>query len=230
MPLQVDDVELLFAALSPLRLLPAIPQLAPVRGARHLLADNNQLGAYGFNEEIQGYRRFDTTQVQMTATKVFSQRARRRPVHRSSARPAGARCTTCPTRASSGSKAPGTYTSGNPIFTAARRPAGAPSRPSAFPTDSAWGYVIAGRLDYNNAIGAVNLSPRFSWAHDVSGISPGPGRQLPRRPQGADRRPRLQLPDQPGSGISPTPRTSGPGRYNLINDRDFVAANVKYSF
>ena len=38
--LQMDDVELLYAALSPLRLLPAIPQLAPIRawGGRFAVA------------------------------------------------------------------------------------------------------------------------------------------------------------------------------------------------
>ena len=70
-PLQIDDVEILYAALTPLRLLPAIPQLAPLRNLGGLLATTGQAGAYGFNQEIQGYRLFDTTQIQMTATRVF---------------------------------------------------------------------------------------------------------------------------------------------------------------
>ena len=226
-PLQVDDVELLFAALSPLRLLPAIPQLAPVRGLGALVAGNGQLGAYGFDEEIQGYRRFDTTQVQMTATKVFSRvlgadqfvlvgEAGWSTVH------------DMPDASELRLEAPGTYTSGNPVFTAARvQPATESS--SAFPTDSAWGYVLAGRLEYNNAFGAVNFVPRFSWAQDVSGISPGPGGSF------LEGREALTV----GLGFNyqinwewDISYTSffGAGRYNLINDRDFLAANIKYSF
>ncbi len=226
-PLQVDDVELLFAALSPLRLLPAIPQLAPVRGLGALVAANGQLGAYGFNQEIQGYRRFDTTQVQMTATKVFSQvlgadqftlvgEAGWSTVH------------DMPNASELRLEGPGTYTSGNPVFTAARVQPATESA-SAFPTDSAWGYVLAGRLEYNNAFGAVNFVPRFSWAQDVSGISPGPGGSF------LEGREALTV----GLGFNyqinwewDVSYTSffGAGRYNLINDRDFLAANIKYSF
>ena len=123
---------------------------------------------------------------------------------------------------------PGTYTSGNPIFTAARvQPATESS--DAFPTASAWGYVLAGRLDYNNAFGPVNFVPRFSYAQDVSGISPGPGGNF------LEGRQALTV----GLGFNyqinwewDLSYTSffGADRYNLINDRDFLAANLKYSF
>ena len=72
MPLQLDDVELLFATLSPLRLLPPIPQLASIIGAGQLFA-RNQLGAFGFSETITGYRRFETTNFQCTGTRAFRQ-------------------------------------------------------------------------------------------------------------------------------------------------------------
>ncbi|MDQ1348704.1 MAG: hypothetical protein QG573_2080 [Acidobacteriota bacterium] len=226
-PLQVDDVELLFAALSPLRLLPPIPQLAPVRGLGALLANNNQLGAYGFNEEIQGYRRFDTTQVQLTGTKVFSQVL---GADQFTVVAEGAWSTVhdMPDQSELRLEGPGTYTSGNPIFTAARvQPATESS--DAFPTASAWGYVLAGRLDYNNAFGPVNFVPRFSYAQDVSGISPGPGGNF------LEGRQALTV----GLGFNyqinwewDLSYTSffGADRYNLINDRDFLAANLKYSF
>ncbi|MCY4141700.1 MAG: DUF1302 domain-containing protein, partial [Rhodobacteraceae bacterium] len=37
---------------------------------------------------------------------------------------------------------------------------------------ASWGYRIAARLDYNNAIGAFNLYPYTQFLHDVSGNSP----------------------------------------------------------
>jgi hypothetical protein len=226
-PLQVDDVELLYAALSPLRLLPPIPQLAPVIGLGTLLANTNQLGKYGFGEEIRGYRRFDTMQAQLTATKLWS-RILGSDQFTLVGEAAWSKIQDLPDQKTLRLEAPGTYTSGNPIHTLAKiQPATEPS--SAYPTDTAWGYVIAGRFDYNNALGAVNLLPRFSFAHDVSGISPGPGGNF------LEGRKALTL----GLGfqyqinwewdLSYT-RYFGAGRYNLLNDRDFVAANLKYSF
>jgi hypothetical protein len=226
-PLQVDDVELLYAALSPLRLLPAVPQLAPIRAVGSLLATTNQVGAYGFSEQISGFRRFDTTQVQVTGTKAFSRvfgadqmvlvgEVGWGTVH------------DLPDQSVLRLEGPGTYTSGNSVHqTAGVQPGTEPA--SAFPTSSAWGYVLAGRLEYNNALGAVNMVPRFSFAQDVSGISPGPGGNF------LEGRKALTV----GVGFQyrfnwelDASYTSffGAGRYNLINDRDFVAANIKYSF
>ena len=227
LPLQVDDVELLFAALSPLRLLPPVPQLAPLIGLGTLLGGTNQLGAYGFSQEITGFRRFNTTQAQMTATRAFS-------------RDLGADQMVLVGEAGFGTvhdlpgqsvlrlEAPGTYTSGNPVHETARvQPGTEPA--SAFPTSNAWGYVLAGRLEYNNALGAVNMIPRFSFSQDVSGTSPGPGGNF------IEGRKALTL----GLGfqyrfnweldVSYTD-FFGAGRYNLINDRDLVAANLKFSF
>ncbi len=226
-PLQVDDVELLYAALTPLRLLPAAPQLAPLRALGGLLAATGQLGGYGFSEEITGYRRFDTMQVQMTATKAFSQFLGADQFVLVTE--AGySKVFDLPEQSVLRLEGPGTYTSGNPIHQQAGvQPGTEPA--SAFPTDDAWGYVIAGRLDYLNAIGAVNMSPRFSWAQDVDGISPGPGGSF------LDGRKALTL----GLGFQyqfnlewdfSYTKYFGAGRYNLLTDRDFVAANIKYSF
>ncbi len=226
-PLQVDDVELLLAALSPLRLLPPVPQLAPVIGLGNLLANTNQLGKYGFNEEIVGYRRFDTTQIQMTATKLFS-RVLGADQFTIVAEAGWSKVSDLPGQDELRFEAPGTYTSGNPIHQVAKiQPGTEPS--SAFATDTAWGYVIAGRFDYNNAFGAVNMLPRFSWAHDVSGISPGPGGNFLEGRQALTLGLGFQYQINWEWDLSYT-EYMGADRYNLINDRDFVAANLKYSF
>jgi hypothetical protein len=227
LPLQMDDVELLYAALTPLRLLPPVPQLAPLIGLGTLLANTNQVGAYGFSQQIQGYERFDTTQVQTTATKAFSQVLGADQfvlvgeigwghVH------------DMPDQSVLRLEAPGTYVTGNQVHqTAGIQPGTEPA--SAFATADAWGYVLAGRLEYNGVVGAVNMTPRFSFSQDVSGISPGPGGNF------LEGRKALTV------GLGFQYRISwefdlsynsffGAGRYNLINDRDFVAANIKYSF
>lgn len=231
-PLQVDDVELLYASLTPLRFAPDIDPgpgdpLAPVRAVGLFLSANNQLGAFGFNEVIPGFIRLDTTQFQTTATKIFGRflgsdqfvlvwEGAVLKVH------------DLPSKSSFRLEGPGTYTSGNPIHQAAMVQPGTEPL-AAFPDATSWGYVLAGRFDYNQAIGVLNLSPRFSFAHDVSGVSPGPGGNF------IEDRKALTV----GLGASylinwefdlAYTRYMGAGRYNLINDRDFVAVAAKYSF
>ena len=238
LPLQMDDVELLYAALSPLRLLPPLPPLAPLIGLGRLLAANNQIGAYGFSEEISGYKRFDTTQVQVTGTKVFSQLF-------------GADQVTLVGEVGWGMvhdfpdpdelrlEGPGTYTSGNPIFTQARvQPA--TQLASTFPTENAWGYVVAGRFEYNNAIGAVNLIPRISFGQDVDGTSPGPGGNFIEGRKALtvglafqyqfNWELDLSYTDYFGAAIDGDSAAATAGRYNPLGDRDFFAATIKYSF
>jgi hypothetical protein len=55
-PLQIDDVELLYAGLSPLN--PLIPEEA--------LRFRSQLGEYGPGEFIPGYERREVSQAQVT--------------------------------------------------------------------------------------------------------------------------------------------------------------------
>ena len=216
-PYQADDVELLFAALSP---------ISPG------LAATNQLvpGGVGFNEVIQGYRRFDATQAQITLTKVFG------PMLGADQglllfEPAVVHVSGMPSKDELRFDGPGTYTSGNPIHSS---PVGAHAgkpfeQPEHFADPTSWGYRFVGRLTYNNAVGAFNLVPRFGWGHDVDGITPGPGgafidgRQAFTLGLGANYLTRWEF------DLSWT-TFGGAGRYNLINNRDFVAVNVKYSF
>lgn len=227
LPLQLDDVELLYAALSPLRLLPPVPQLAPIIGVGTLLANTNQVGRFGFSEVITGYRRFDATQVQATATKAIS-RFLGADQMVLVAEVGWGIVHDLPDQSVLRLEAPGTYTTGNQVHqTAGVQPGTEPA--SAFPTADAWGYVVAGRWEYNNAIGAVNMIPRLSFSQDVSGISPGPGGAF------LEGRKALSL----GVGFQYRIKWEfdvsyssffGAGRYNLLNDRDFVAANIKYTF
>ena len=226
-PLQADDVELLYAALTPLRLLPPLPQLAPLIGLGNLLASQNQVGAYGFSQQIDGFRRFDTTQFQVTGTKAFSQRLGADQVVLV-AEGAWSTVHDLPDQSVLRLDAPGTYTSGNPVFqTAGIQPGTEPA--SAFPTSSAWGYVLAGRFEYNNAFGAVSMVPRFSFAQDVSGISPGPGGNFIAGRKSLTLGLGFQYRINWEFDLSYT-NFMGADRYNLINDRDFIAANIKYSF
>ncbi len=218
-PLQVDDVELLLAALTPLN-----------DPNTNILSDN-QLGVYGLNTYISGYEELDVSQVQMTMTKLFGPtfgadqftlvgEAGWTHVH------------SMPGKDKLRLESPGTYTSGNP--NQADDPRGAhylkDAEPSgAFADQDSWGYRVVAKLDFNNAIGAITLSPRIAFAHDVDGNTPGPGgnfledRKAITFGMGADYQKTWS------ADVSYTD-FFGAGRYNLVNDRDLLALNIKYSF
>jgi hypothetical protein len=219
-PLLIDDVELLVAALSPL-------------GAISPAFLDNQItngSALGYSTYIPGYVERDVSQVQLTMTKFFGPTI-------------GADQFTLvgevglthvhgmPSNHSLRLEAPGTYVSGNPNQAAAGGVhAGKPAEPAdAFADADSWGYRAIAKLDFNNAIGAITLSPRVAWAHDVDGNTPGPGgnfledRKAITFGLGAD------YLNTWSADLSCTD-FFGAGRYNLTNDRDFVSFNVKYSF
>lgn len=216
-PYLVDDVELLFAALSP---------ISPG------LAATNQVvpGGAGFNEVIPGYRLHDATQFQFTMTKVFG------PMLGADQglllfEPAVVHVSGMPSKDELRYEGPGTYTSGNPIHSLpGGAHAGKPYEEAEhFADPTSWGYRLVGRLVYNNAVGAFNLIPRFGWGHDVDGITPGPGGAFLAGNHaftvglGAEYLTKWEF------DLSWT-IYGGASRYNLINDRDFIAANIKYSF
>ena len=73
------------------------------------------------------------------------------------------------------------------------------------------------------------MRPRLAWAHDADGISPAPGGNF------IEGRKSLTLGidfNYQNAWLIDLAYTSymGAGRYNLLNDRDFVAASIKFSF
>lgn len=214
-PLQVDDVELLFAALGPIN---------------SGLARFNQVGDYTnrFATEIPGSRRLDVNQFQMTITKILG---RIMGADQGVLLWEGAitQVPDLPSKDVLRFEGPGTYVSGNSTLGPISHPGKPIEGPEHFADKSSWGYRLAGRLDYNNAFGGMNVSPRFSWQQDVDGVSPGPGGNF------IEGRTALTL----GIGFDRQSTWefdlsyslfSGGGRYNLINDRDFAGINIKYSF
>ena len=49
---------------------------------------------------------------------------------------------------------------------------GGSAQPGGWATENSWGYRIAARLEYPNAMMGVNVSPRVAFAHDVQGVGP----------------------------------------------------------
>ena len=220
-PLQVDDAELLLQALCPLAQLNSAVeknQLDP--GCKKTKA-----GQY-----IPGFIERNISQFQMTATQILG------PVIGANQ---GAlvgevgftHVHNMPKKSNLRLNGAGTFVSGNPFqATAEGLHSGRAAESSKhFADATSWGYRIAARLNYNNLIGPFNVSPRLAFSHDVSGITPGPGGNF------LEGRKALTLgvsTDYQNSWQADVSYTSfsGAGRYNLLNDRDFVAFNMSYFF
>ncbi len=219
-PLQVDDVELLFAALSPLS--------ATGNPAGVFFAQQNQVapGGVGFDTVVPGFIRRDVTQFQVTATGVYANLMGADQLGLV-AELGFTHVHSMPDKGELRMESAGTYTSGNPIATLAGvQPA--TELASSFADATSAGYQIRGRLIYNNAIGPVALLPSFAFRHDFSGNSPGPGGNFLEGRKALSLALGANLRNEWTAEVRYT-SFFGAGRFNLLNDRDFISFNIKYS-
>ena len=232
-PLQVDDVELLFAALSPLN--PFIP--APA------LRFNSQLGQYALGQEVRGWREHEMSQLQMTFTKAFAEVLGANQLsmvaevgatevwdlpdhselrYEGEGTDTGGGCDVGDVTAAGGFAGPGVL-----LFGCGRNPL---TQTGGFPTAFSWGYRLAARADYSSAFGTpLTLSPRVAFNHDVSGITPGPGGNFLEDRKSLTLGVEANYLNQVIFDLSYT-QFMGAEQYNQIHDRDFASFTVKYSF
>ncbi len=218
-PLQLDDVEILFAGLTPLN--PLLP--APV------LRFKSQLGEFQPGEFIKGWAEHSMTQAQATVTKLFGPGNPIKANDVAFVAEAGLNyISDLPEKSFQRYNGDGTDTGGGPDFLTGdfRNPQ---TEPDGFADDFSWGYRLLVRATYNNAIGSWTVSPRIGWSHDVDGTTPGPGGSF------IDGRKQMTL----GVAFDYLNRWnvdvaytdySGGGRYNELRDRDFISASISYSF
>lgn len=227
-PLQVDDIELLFATLGSQCAAFGGPATCPVPSLA-ALASQNQLGFFGFDTVIPGFIERDVSQFQFTATKILG------PLLKANqglllAEVGVTHVHGMPDKSDLRLNGPGTFISGNQALAFAHGPAAGQIEPAdRFADATSWGYRLVARLEYNNALGPINLQPRIAWSHDVSGITPAPIVNF------LEDRKAVTL------GLKATYLQSweadfsytdffGAGRYNLLNDRDFFSFTLKYAF
>lgn len=213
-PLQVDDVELLYAALSAVN---------PGFGAVNQLGDFlGQLDTY-----VRGYTQEEVWQTQATATKVLGPTL-------------GAdqaifllevgltHIPGLPSKNTLRFEGPGAYLGGNDAATAAGlQPATEPA--SSFADPTSWGYRAVVRLDYFNAFMSMNLSPILQFAHDVDGTTPLPIGNFVEGRKSTTLGIEAVYQNSWTANLSYT-NYFGAGRLNLISDRDFLSLTLKYAF
>lgn len=219
-PLQLDDVELLFAALSPLN------ALIPAPNNRFF----SQLGQFPAGTEIRGWRNFETSQIQFTLSKVIGPgnpfggdqwvilgEVGAKKVH------------DMPDKGDLRLNGDGTDLGGGPDVTDGffRNPL---TQDGGFADSFSWGYRLVSRVDYNSVWGtAWTLSPFAGFNHDVNGTSPGPGGNfIEGRKQFTIGLGGSYLSEW-GFNLSYT-RFFDAEPFNLLQDRDFISASIQYSF
>ncbi len=225
-PLQVDDVELLFAALSSLS--PTFSTFSTQSSVP--VARNNQLGNYfgQLSTEIPGYRRHDVWTAQTTLTKVFGPTLGSQQF--TLLGEIGGVWANLPSKDDLRYDGPGTFTSGSQQAMINTGNGSLLATPySAFADKFSWGYQVLGRLEYNNLLPNITTSPTLAFTHDVRGNTP-----LPLGNFVQDRK-------SVTVAVEFTYRNAwslemryvnffGAGRHNLLGDRDYFATTVKYSF
>ena len=194
------------------------PQDAQLQAPGACVADNAAAGLY--DADTVGYLRRNVSQVQATATRVFGPNELGADAMVFLAEAALMRVHDMPKGKGVASPGPGDF----PL----ESPAGGTHGTGKADADAtSWGYRVAGRLDYNNAIGAVNLYPYTQFLHDVSGNSPAPAGPFVEGRTALTLGLRADYLSRWEADIGYT-RYSGKG--TELADRDFISASVKYSF
>ncbi|MGB2739468.1 MAG: DUF1302 domain-containing protein [Cognaticolwellia sp.] len=219
-PLQIDDVELLFAAMP--------QQLANDLG-RSELDGVSQMPVFQGGERANGYILSDTIQAQMTLTHLWG------PTLGASQfvtllEVGGIDIRDMPDQDVLRLNGPGTARNGGVAGKEGLELAlqdGVETNP--FPSAFAWGYRFVGKLDYSDVFAGINISPKVVFSHDVNGITPDPlflfveDRKSMSLGLGFDYQSRWS------ADFSYNSFFGGVGTTNQMEDRDYVSFNIKYS-
>jgi len=250
-PLQLDLPEMIYASLTPFETgiakLLGEPTTGPgkcVPASATPITGCNQFGLYTLGSTVQGYVLKDTWHFDVSGTQIWAN------VMKASQAvltvEVGADYVALPDKYTGGPQGfglrfggPGTLSGnpnlgGYPEFPAVNGQCANPAFQcvipgSAFASDFAWGYVLAGHLEYDNVIGSWNLLPHLTWSQDVSGNSPGPGGAFLAGRYASTVGVTASIRHTWDVDVSYT-HYAGAGQYNLLGDRDFIAASVKLSF
>jgi len=229
-PLQVDDVELLFAAV-PQQLANSLPEYAYLDGISQRVDESGQ--PVGSGERANGFILSDTVQAQMTLTHLFG------PTLGASQfvgvfEIGGININDMPDESVLRLNGPGTARSGE-IYIGGRNAweveqglqGGVETNP--FPTEFAWGYRAVVKLDYTNVFAGINMSPRIVFSHDVKGITPDPLFMFVEDRKSVSMGLKFDYQSRWSADLSYNGFFDGVGTTNKMEDHDYVSFSVQYS-
>ena len=227
-PLQIDDVELLFAAVPQQVYNSGNPAGAALNGVSQMVnADGNP---YGPGETANGYILSDTLQAQMTLTHLFG------PTFGASQlvgliEVGGININDMPAQSELRLNGPGTARSGGvsngaPGLNEALQD-GVETNP--FPTEFAWGYRAIAKFEYTNVFAGINIAPRVVFSHDVKGITPDPLFMFIEGRKSMSLGLTFDYQSRWSADMNYNSFFGGVGTTNKMEDHDYVSFSVKYS-
>ena len=223
-PMQIDDVELLFAAVPQQLANTGSPEYAALDGVSQMVqADGTP---YQPGQTAQGYILSDTVQAQATLTHLFG------PTLGASQfvgliEVGGININDMPEQSELRLNGPGTARSGSTGGLMQVLQGGTETNP--FPTEFAWGYRAVVKMDYTNVFAGINLSPRIVFAHDVKGITPDPLFMFIEDRKSMSLGLKFDYQSKWSADINYNSFFGGVGTTNQMEDRDYVSFSVSYS-
>lgn len=223
-PLQIDDVELLFAAMPQQLANSGNPAYAALDGISQLVnADGSNLGP---GEVAQGFILSDTIQAQVTLTHLFG------PTLGASQfvgviEIGGIDIRDMPDQDVLRLNGPGTSRSGSTSGIMLDVQGGTETNP--FATDFAWGYKMVAKLDYSDVFAGINMSPRVVFSHDVKGITPDPLFLFIEDRKSVALGLSFDYQSRWTAEVNYNTFFDGVGTTNQIEDRDYVSFSINYS-
>ncbi|MDX2369228.1 MAG: DUF1302 domain-containing protein [Colwellia sp.] len=224
-PLQIDDVELLFAAM---------PQQLANAGISPELNGISQLNApdgnpYGPGVVANGFILSDTIQAQVTLTHLFG------PTLGASqfvglVEIGGIDIRDMPDPDVLRLNGPGTARNGGiAVAPGLALPIQNGVETNPFPTAFAWGYKVVGKLDYTNVFAGINMSPRVVFSHDVKGITPDPLFLFVEDRKSVALGLSFDYQSSWSAEVNYNTFFDGVGTTNQIEDRDYISFSINYS-
>ncbi|MCP4988462.1 MAG: DUF1302 domain-containing protein [Colwellia sp.] len=223
-PMQIDDVELLFAAVPQQLANTGSPAYAALDGVSQMVkADGTNFGS---GERANGYILSDTIQAQMTLTHLFG------PTLGASqlvglVEVGGININDMPDPSELRLNGPGTARSGTNNGLMHVLQGGVESNP--FPTEFAWGYRAVVKMDYTNVVAGINMSPRVVFSHDVKGITPDPLFMFIEDRKSVSLGLKFDYQSKWTADLNYNSFFGGVGTTNKLEDHDYVSFSVSYS-
>ncbi|CBL47362.1 Protein of unknown function (DUF1302) [gamma proteobacterium HdN1] len=98
-----------------------------------------------------------------------------------------------------------------------------------YPTRSSWGYKLRISGEYSNVFAGINLTPTFSFSHDVNGVTPGPVSNFLEHRKAAGFSLEGVYLNMYKMEVAYT-NFFGAEPYNQLNDRDYYSISAAVSF
>jgi len=242
-PLQMDDVDLLFAAmpqqLANAGIKPELNNISQVTDPNATISNGicsstgttpfNGTCGYGPGAIANGFILSDTIQAQVTLTHLFG------PTFGASQlvgllEIGGINIEDMPEQDVLRLNGPGTARNGGIAVAAGLEiPVQNGVETNPFPTAFAWGYKMVAKLNYTNVFAGINMSPRVVFSHDVNGITPDPLYLFVENRKSVALGLTFDYQSRWKADINYNSFFDGIGTTNQIEDRDYISFSISYS-